>query len=88
MLVNFVFVATFVIKIKQKWQKSDKHFKLVTLTSIVRCAIYAVRTSLPPPPPGPQVVAQYVGWLTVQTSSPGGTGVDPREKIPSDRSDD
>ena len=41
-----------------------------------------------PPPPGPQVVAQYVGWLTVQTSSPGGTGVDPREKIPSDRSDD
>ena len=80
-----MFVATFVIKMKQKWQKSDKHFKLVTLTSIVRCAIYVVRTSLPPPR---QVVAQYVGWLTVRTSSPGGTGVDPREKISSDRSDD
>ena len=35
-LVDALFVATFVIKIKKKWQKSDKHFKLVSLTSIVR----------------------------------------------------
>ena len=56
-LVNSVFVATFVIKIKKKErEKSGKQIKLVTLASIVRCAIHVVRTVpilelLPPPPP-------------------------------------
>ena len=59
MLVNFVFIATFVIKIKKEREKSGKHLKLVTRASIVRWAIYVVRTvpilkfSPPPLPPSP-----------------------------------
>ena len=42
-VVNTVFVASFVIKMKKR-QKTDKHFKLVTLASFVRCGIYVVRS--------------------------------------------
>ena len=42
-----MFVATFVIKKK----KSDKHFKLVSLTSILRVLFMRFELSLPPPTP-------------------------------------
>ena len=50
MLIDFLFVATFVIKIKKKLQKSDKHFKLVSLTSIVRVLFMRFELSLIPTP--------------------------------------
>ena len=45
---------------KSRLQKSGKQIKLVTLASIVRCAIYVVRPVpilelLPPPPPPPRI---------------------------------
>ena len=47
-LVNFVFVATFVIKNKKKRKKLGKHLKLVTLVRTV-----PILELLPPPPPPP-----------------------------------
>ena len=55
-LVDFFFVRTFVIKIIiiKKRQKSEKHFKLVPQTSVVRVLFRWFEPSLtltPPPPP-------------------------------------
>ena len=45
-LADFLFVATFVIKIKKKCPKSDKHFKLVSLKSIVSILFMQFEPSL------------------------------------------
>ena len=72
-LVNFVFVATFVIKIKKKREKSGKQIKLVTLASIVRCAIHVVRTipilELLPPPPPPKIFLMAPNAINVGGSN-------------------
>ena len=71
-LIDFLFVATFDNEIKKKWQKSDKHFKLVSPKSIVR--VLFMRFELPltpntaPSPPnnisnGPYDQYVVVGWL-------------------------
>ena len=57
----------------KKWQKSDKHFKLVSLTPIVRLLFMAVRTVPNPHPPPPPLLRynisngpynQYVAEVT------------------------
>ena len=55
-LVDFLFVATFIIEIKKKWQKTNKHFKLVSLKSIV--SELFKRFELPPTPT-PYPLSQY-----------------------------
>ena len=52
-VADFLFVAAFVIKTKNKWQKSDKHFKLVSLTSFIGVLFMRFELPLTPPPPPP-----------------------------------
>ena len=52
-LIDFLFVATFAIKIKKKMTKVRQTFQISLTDVICTCAIYAVRTASNPHPSPP-----------------------------------